>query len=285
MSSIAISHENHKPVTVRAIQDFKTRKEKITMLTAYDFMFAKLADQAGIEMVLVGDSLGMVIQGLNDTLGVTVEQMIYHTQAVKRGLKRAFLISDMPFLSFQNSKEHALENAGRLIKEGGAHAVKLEGGEEFFETIQYIRRASIPVMGHLGLTPQSIHDFGGFIAQGKNHAQAKKLLEDAKSLEEAGCFSIVLESIPEELAAEITNNLHIPTIGIGAGSLCDGQVLVCYDLLHLNADFLPKFVKPYTHLHQVILDAYKTYAAEVKQRVFPSEEHRISLPNILKNDR
>jgi len=260
-------------ITVPDFIKYKERGEKIAMLTAYDATFARLLDQVCIDAVLVGDSLGMVIQGKENTLGVTLEDIIYHTTHVGRHLKRALLISDMPFMSYQASSEEALKNAGRLLKEAGAQAVKLEGGEEVCESIYRMVKAGIPVMGHLGLTPQSYHQFGGFKAQGKTESAQKKLMSDAVALEEAGCFSIVFESIPFELAKTATQKLHIPTIGIGAGPYCDGQVLVIYDLLGLDARFNPKFLKKYAQGESIICESVGQYVREVKEKKFPTEEH------------
>ena len=247
------------------------------MLTAYDYSTAGIVDKAGIDSILVGDSLGMVVQGLSDTLPVTVDEMIYHCRSVKRALNRAFLVCDMPFLSYQVSVEEAVRNAGRLVKEGGAEAVKVEGGKEVASTIAAIVKAQIPVMGHIGLTPQSIHVFGGFKVQGKMLEEAQKILGDAKAIEEAGAFAITLEGIPEDLAKLITENLSIPTIGIGAGKYCDGQVLVVNDLLGMYPDFVPKFVKQFAHLSDEMDKAIKNYIQEVKEETFPTKEHTYSI--------
>lgn len=260
-------------ITVRTIRRMKARGEKIVMLTAYDAMFAQLLESAGVEMLLVGDSLGMVVQGADDTLSVTLEDMIYHTRCVAHGAKRAMVVGDLPFMSYQVSPLQALESAGRLVKEGGAHAVKLEGGVEVAEAIARITRAGIPVVGHLGLTPQSIHALGGFVVQGRQPEQAQRLLEDALALQEAGAFCLVLECIPAALAQEVSNQLQIPTIGIGAGKGCDGQVLVMQDLLGMNPDFQPRFVKQYANLHEMVCAAVERYCDEVKQATFPAEEH------------
>ena len=262
-----------KKVTVNTLREMKARGEPIGVLTCYDATFARLLEAAGVEVILVGDSLGNVIQGHRTTLPVTVDHVVYHLQAVGRGLSRAHLVGDLPFMSYQASVDEAVANAGRLVKEGGAEAVKLEGGAEFADVIRKIVRAGIPVMGHIGLLPQSVHRMGGYVVQGRSEEQAKKLLEDALALEEAGCYSIVLEGIPGELAAEITRRLSIPTIGIGAGPSCDGQVLVIYDLLGLDPGFAPKFVKRYLQLHEDVVRAVSTYLKEVKERKFPAEEH------------
>src|SRR3989338_2594044 len=260
-------------ITVPDFIKYKERGEKIAMLTAYDATFARLLDQVCIDAVLVGDSLGMVIQGKENTLGVTLEDIIYHTTHVGRHLKRALLISDMPFMSYQASCEEALKNAWRLLKEAGAEAVKLDGGEEVCNSVNRIVKAGIPVMGHLGLTPQSYHQFGGFKAQGKTENAQKKLLSDALALQEAGCFSVVLESIPSELAQNVTRQLRIPTIGIGAGPECDGQVLVIYDLLGLDARFNPKFLKKYAHGESIICESVSHYIRDVKEKKFPTKDH------------
>lgn len=251
----------------------KERGQKIVALTSYDATFAKLLDTAGIDVILVGDSLGMVIQGEETTLQVTLDDIIYHTRAVSRGIQRAHLVADMPFMSYQISPEQALESAGRLIKEGRAEAVKLEGGIERTNAIQKIVSAGIPVMGHIGLTPQSVHKFGGYRVQGKTEDQARYLKESAKAIEEAGAYALVLESIPWPLAKEITESLSIPTIGIGAGKYTDGQILVIYDLLGMDKDFNPKFLKKYADLFTVITRAVGDYIKEVKEGIFPDEEH------------
>jgi len=256
-------------LTVPEIVKMKSRGEKITMLTAYDTPIARLLDEAGVEIILVGDSVGPVIAGYPNTLPVTVEEMIYHTKAVVRGVKRALVVIDMPFMSYQVSVEEARRNAGRMIKESGAEAVKLEGGANMKEVIKAITEIDIPVMGHIGLTPQSIHRMGGY----KIQRQREKLLEDAHAVEEAGAFSVVLECVPEEIAEEITQRLSIPTIGIGAGIHCDGQVLVVHDLLGLLGDFRPKFVKRYVELGPLIVKAAKDFVREVKEGDFPTPEH------------
>jgi 3-methyl-2-oxobutanoate hydroxymethyltransferase len=264
-----------KSVTVLDLQQRKLSQQKIVMVTAYDATFAAILDRAGIDVLLVGDSLGMVVQGQRNTLPVTLEHILYHTAAVARGSEHAMIVSDLPFMSYQLSPEQALASAGRLVQEAGAHAVKLEGGATLAPSCERIVKAGIPVMGHIGLTPQSVHQFGGFRMQGKDPKAALQLLEDAKALEQAGCFSIVLEGIPLEVAQEITQTLHIPTIGIGAGPHCDGQVLVCYDLLGMNADFKPKFLKTYDNLNERITLAAQAFANEVKQGKFPDEEHSV----------
>lgn len=262
----------HK-VTVPEIGKMKQRGEKITCLTAYDYSFARILDEAGIDMLLVGDSVGCVVQGQVNTLAVTMDEMIYHTKAVARGRQRALLVGDMPFLSFQVSGEQAVLNAGRLLKEAGAEAVKLEGGVAVQETIAAIVRAGIPVMGHIGLTPQSVHRFGGYKIQGKEPKRREDLLRDALAVEEAGAFALVLEGMPMDLAKQITERMTIPTIGIGAGAHCDGQVLVIHDMLGLFHDFTPKFVKPYADLRAAMTTAIQTFIEEVREQKFPTPEH------------
>lgn len=260
-------------ITIPLLKEMKERQEKIAMLTAYDFPQALMVDEAGIEVVLVGDSLGMVVLGYEDTLKVTTEDVIYHTKAVARALKNALLVADMPFLSYQVSKEEAIYNAGRLIQEGGAQAVKVEGGGAMIKRVKEIVEAGIAVMGHLGLTPQMVNQFGGFKVQGKKEEQAKKIMEDALALENAGAFSLVLECVPAELAKEITSRLRIPVIGIGAGPYCDGQVLVFHDLLGLFPRLTPKFVRRYAELYPEIIKALQGYKQEVKEGLFPAQEH------------
>ena len=259
--------------TILDIKKMKSQGEKITMLTAYDYGMASILDESDIDILLVGDSLGMVVLGYDTTLPVTMEDMLHHTQAVARGARKALIVADMPFLSYQISPEAALANAGRFLKEADAQAVKLEGGEEQSETVYKITCAGIPVMAHLGLTPQSIHQLGGYKVQGKKEDAAEKMMRDAKSLEDAGAFSLVLECVPEKLAAEITGELTIPTIGIGAGVQCDGQVLVVNDMLGLYERMTPKFVKKYAHLNLDIKNAVKRYIAEVKSSAFPDADH------------
>ena len=260
-------------ITITTLIDMKKRGEKIVMLTAYDYQIALLEDRAGIEIILVGDSLGMVVLGYDNTLPVTLEEVIHHLKAVSRARPRALLVGDLPFMSYQASVEDAVRNAGRLLKEGGAEAVKLEGGRRMANVIRAILDADIPVMGHIGLTPQSLHHFGGFKVQGKDPDSAEALIEEAKLLEEIGCFSIVLEGMPHGLAERITEGLTIPTIGIGAGSECDGQVLVVNDLLGVMEDFTPKFVKRYAELGKEMTRAISDYVDEVKQGKFPDREH------------
>lgn len=260
-------------VTIHTLKRFKQAGQKICMVTAYDATFARILDEAGADVLLVGDSLGMVIQGHDSTLPVTMEHMIYHSAMVRRGARRAHVVGDLPFMSYQVSPQEAVRNAGRLVSEGGVGSVKLEGGAEFADVISAITRASIPVMGHLGLTPQSVHKMGGYVVQGRDEDAARKILEDAIALEQAGCYSLVLEGVPLELARTITQRLSIPTIGIGAGRHCDGQVLVCYDLLGMNPDFKPKFVKRYANLHGTITESAGAFFSEVRAGTFPDEEH------------
>lgn len=263
--------------TVMTFKQAKEQGNKLSMLTAYDYSMAKIIDESSVNGILIGDSLGMVIKGEEDTLAVTVEEIIYHTKAVKKGAKNALIVSDMPFLSYHVSVEQAVLNAGRIIKEGGANAVKLEGGAEFLPQIKAIVAAQIPVMGHLGLTPQSVNAFGGFKVQGKNELAAKKLIEDAVLLEKAGVFSIVLEGIPEKVAQLITKEISIPTIGIGAGRHCDGQILVYQDMLGMFNDFVPKFVKQYANIGEIMKNAISSYVNEVQEGIFPEEKHTFKI--------
>ncbi|MEY4510742.1 MAG: hypothetical protein RLZZ450_2864 [Pseudomonadota bacterium] len=261
-----------KRLTVPSIRGMKTRAERIAMVTAYDATFAQMIDEGGADMLLVGDSLGMVVQGLDSTLPVTVDEMIYHCRAVSRGARRALVVGDLPFMSWQLSTEQALKNAARFLSEGGAQAVKLEGGVEAADTVRKLVRLGIPVVGHVGLMPQSVHAMGGFRVQGKTAEAADSVLDDAIAIADAGAFAIVLEGIPSDLAARITASIDIPTIGIGAGVSCDGQVLVCYDLLGLTPNMRPKFVKRYAELYAEGKQAVATYCDEVKRGVFPSAE-------------
>lgn len=260
-------------ITILDIYKKKFEGKKITMLTAYDFPTAQIVDQTGIDMILVGDSLGMVVQGRESTLPVTMEEMLYHTKMVSRAAKTALVVGDMPFLSYQTSQEEAVRNAGRFLKEAGAEAVKLEGGSPMADVIRAIVSAGIPVMAHIGLTPQYVHVLGGFKVQGKDDAAREKILADARAVQEAGAFSVVLEAMPASLAKELREILHIPTIGIGAGPDCDGQVLVLHDLLGLFDRFTPKFVKKYVNLKEKALQAVKEYKQDVENGKFPSEEH------------
>lgn len=263
--------------TITTFQQQKQAKDKITMLTAYDYSMAKLIDSTGINGILVGDSLGMVMLGYEDTLSVTMEDMIHHTKAVTRGAKNALVVGDMPFMSYQTSTYDAVYNAGRLMKEGRCQAVKLEGGATVCEQIKAITAASIPVMGHLGLTPQSVNAFGGFKVQGKDEANAKRILQDAKDIESAGAFAVVLECVPAKLADLITKELSIPTIGIGASAGCDGQILVYQDMLGMYADFKPKFVKRFASVGEVMQNGIKTYIEETKKGTFPAPEHTFKI--------
>ena len=263
--------------TAVTFKQAKEKNEKLTMLTAYDYSTAKIIDEAGINGILVGDSLGMVCLGYEDTLSVTMEDMIHHTKAVSRGVKNTLVVADMPFMSYQTSVYDAVVNAGRLIKEGRAHVVKLEGGIEVCDKIEAIVKASIPVMAHIGLTPQSVNAFGGFKVQGKDEEAAKNLIEAALAVEKAGAFAVVLECVPAKLAAIITEKLSIPTIGIGAGAQCDGQILVYQDMLGMYSDFTPKFVKKYETLGGKMNVAFKKYIEEVKDGIFPAEEHSFKI--------
>ncbi|GMA99059.1 3-methyl-2-oxobutanoate hydroxymethyltransferase [Pelosinus sp. IPA-1] len=268
---------SNKRITTTVIQERKVAGKAITMLTAYDFSMAKFLDDAGVDMLLVGDSLGNVVLGYDSTLPVTMEDMIHHGKAVCRGAKRAMVVVDMPFMSYQVSTEQAVANAGRIMKETGAQAVKLEGGQEVADAVKAIVRAGIPVVGHLGLTPQSVHSLGGFKVQGKEEKGAQKLLDDAKLLEESGAFAVVLECVPALLAQKVTDSIAIPTIGIGAGVYCDGQVLVTNDLLGLFPGFTPKFVKQYANLHTQLAQAIAEYRKEVEERAFPGAEHSFKI--------
>jgi 3-methyl-2-oxobutanoate hydroxymethyltransferase len=271
------SLSERKKVTTQTFRTKKKRGEILTMLTAYDYPTALAMDRAGIDTILVGDSLGMVVLGYENTLPVTMDVMLHHCKAVARGAKYALLIGDMPFMSYQASVADAVRNAGRFLQEAGMDAVKLEGGRERREAVEGIVGAGIPVMGHIGLTPQSVHQLGGFRAQGKSAEAAKRLLEDALILQEAGCFSILLETIPTQLASLMSEKLEIPTIGIGAGVSCDGQVLVTHDLLGLFDRFTPKFVKKYAHLHREMATAISSYKTDVENGTFPSDEHSFEM--------
>ncbi|MGH7229435.1 MAG: 3-methyl-2-oxobutanoate hydroxymethyltransferase [Nitrospiraceae bacterium] len=257
-------------MTIPEFQRHKRDRKKLILVTSYDALFTRIIEEAGIEAILVGDSLGVVVQGKKDTLSVTMEDMLYHTKLVAGAAKRALVIADMPFLSYQVSVDEAVRNAGRFLQVGAA-AVKLEGGAAVVDRVEAMTRFGIPVMGHLGMTPQSVHRYGGYKVQGKERDKAEALLADAKALESAGAFAIVLEAIPAKLAKGITESLTIPTVGIGAGPHCDGQVLVLYDLLGLFDDFVPKFVKPYAHLKADALQALRRYKEEVEQGKFPTD--------------
>jgi len=268
---------NKGKFTVSSFIEFKENERKISMLTAYDYSTAKLLDEAGVDTILVGDSLGMVMLGYEDTLSVTMEDMLHHTKAVARGVKNAFVIGDMPFMSYHISVEESVRNAGRFIKEARADAIKLEGGTDVIDKIRAIVKAQIPVVGHLGLTPQSVNMFGGFKVQGKSEAQAKKLIEEAMLLEQAGCCAIVLECVPEKLAKIVSEKLSIPTIGIGAGKYCDGQVLVIQDMLGMYSDFVPKFVKKFADVGSSMKEAVAEYKKEVQDMTFPEEKHTFKI--------
>lgn len=263
--------------TVSSFKEAKQKGQRLTMLTAYDYSMAKLIDEAGIDGILVGDSLGMVALGYENTLSVTVDDMVHHIKAVARGAKNALIVGDMPFLSYHISIKESIKNAGRLIQEGGCHAVKLEGGIEVLDKVKAIIKAQIPVMGHIGLTPQSVNMLGGFKVQGKTKESIKKLIDDAKYLEDAGVFAIVLEAVPDEVAKLITESISIPTIGIGAGKYCDGQILVVNDMLGLFSDFVPKFVKKYRNLGDEIKGAIKEYIEEVRRGDFPEDSHSFKI--------
>jgi 3-methyl-2-oxobutanoate hydroxymethyltransferase len=264
-------------ITIRTLPRMKQQREKITMLTAYDSPMARAVDEAGIDVILVGDSLGMVVLGYPTTLPVTMEDMVHHCKAVARGVSRALLVADLPFMSYQVSREDALRNAGRLVKEGAAEAVKLEGGAEVLGAVEAVVGAGIPVMGHLGLTPQSYHQMGGYRVQARTAEEADRLLKDAAALERAGIFSLVLEGIPAEVARRVTGALSVPTIGIGAGPFCDGQVLVAHDMLGLQDELSPKFVKRYAHGRQLFVEAMRQVRNEVRSGVFPGPEHSYDL--------
>ena len=265
-------------VTIKDILEKKKKGEKIVTITSYDYSFAKIVDQSDIDLILVGDSLSMVVLGYKNTLSVTMDEMIHHTKAVSRGVSNALIVGDMPFLSYKITQADAVKNAGRFIQEGGAEAVKVEGGTEICPTIKALINADIQVMGHIGLTPQAIYEFGGFLVQGKTIETAKKLILDAKNLEESGVFSIVLESIPWQIAKLITNSVDVPTIGIGAGTYCDGQILVIHDMLGIFTDFKPKFLKYFGNIGESIRRALKDYKDEVINGIYPNREHSYEFP-------
>lgn len=265
--------EKSERVTLQTLRAMTSRSEHITMVTAYDATFARMLDEGGADILLVGDSLGMVVQGQDSTLPVTMDEMLYHCRAVARGSKRAHLVGDMPFMSYQVAPAEAVKNAGRFLSEGGMHAIKLEGGAAMAETIARIVSVGIPVMGHVGLTPQSVHAMSGFKVQGKREEDAQRVWADAKAVAEAGAYAVVLEGIPSELASRITAELPIPTIGIGAGPHCDGQVLVCYDLLGLTPERVPRFVKKYDQAYERGLRAMESFRQEVRSGAFPGPEH------------
>lgn len=268
------NNTNPARITTRSVVDMKTRDEKISMITAYDYTMARLVDIAGIDIVLVGDSASNVMAGHETTLPITLDQIIYHSQCVVRGVKRALIVADLPFMSYQVTPQEALMNAGRLMKEAGVHAVKLEGGSSVFETVKKITEAGIPVMGHLGLTPQSIYKFGTYKVRATDPDEAEQLIRDARHLEEAGCFAIVLEKIPSDLARRVTAKLTIPTIGIGAGGGCDGQVLVIHDMLGLNKEFHPRFVRRYADLETIITNAVGKYIKDIRDCDFPGPDEQ-----------
>lgn len=268
------SHKEIKKVTTNTLQKMKTSGEKITMLTAYDFSFARIIDGAGIDVILVGDSASNVMAGHETTLPITLDQMIYHASSVIRGINRCLVVVDLPFGYYQSNSDIALASAIRIMKETGAHSVKLEGGEEVIESVRKIVSAGIPVMGHLGLTPQSIYKFGTYTVRAREEEEAAKLRRDARILEEAGCFAIVLEKIPALLAKEVSQELSIPTIGIGAGSDCDGQVLVMHDMLGINTEFKPRFLRQYLNIHEQATGAVKKYIDDVKSKKFPDESEQ-----------
>ncbi len=267
-----------KTLTITDIRKMKEQGVPVTMITAYDYAMSRNVNEAGVDMILVGDSLGNVMLGYSSTIPVTMDEMIHHTKAVMRGNSRALVVGDMPFMSYEGDMNEALHNAGRFLKETGCTAVKLEGGSEVAPLVKKMVTAGIPVVGHIGLTPQSVNQLGGFKVQGKDSDAAQKLLDDARALEEAGAFAIVLECVPAALAEKVTGILKkAVTIGIGAGSACDGQVLVCNDLLGVSTGFCPKFVKKYADVHQVVVDAVQAYIADTKARTFPAEEHTFSI--------
>jgi 3-methyl-2-oxobutanoate hydroxymethyltransferase len=277
--SASSTPSQRRKVTTHALLRKKQRDQIITMLTAYDYPTALAVDRAGIDSILVGDSLGMVVLGYENTLPVTMADMLHHCRAVAKGARYALLVGDMPFMSYQISVDQAVGNAGRFLQEAGMDAVKLEGGRERAQAIQAIVSAGIPVMGHLGLTPQSVHQLGGFRAQGRTAAAARRLLEDAYCLQEAGCFAMVLETVPARLAACISQHLDIPTIGIGAGADCDGQVLVTHDLLGMFDRFTPRFVKQYADFHREMASAFAAYRSEAETGAFPAPEHTVEMPD------
>lgn len=263
-----------KKITTHTLQKMKEAGEKIAMITAYDYSFAKVFDGAGIEIILVGDSASNVMAGHETTLPITLDQMIYHASSVVRGCNRSLIVVDLPFGSYQGNSKEALSSTIRIMKETGAHAIKLEGGEEIIDSVKRILSAGVPVMGHLGLTPQSIYKFGTYTVRAKEDEEAEKLVRDAKSLQEAGCFAIVLEKIPASLAKKVSEQLTIPTIGIGAGNGCDGQVLVMHDMLGINTEFKPRFLRTYLNLHEEITGAVKQYISDVKSKDFPNEHEQ-----------
>ncbi len=273
MSAKNISAEAPK-ITTRTVVEMKSRKEKISMLTAYDFTMARIVDQAGVDVILVGDSASNIMAGHETTLPITLEQMMYHTSSVVKGVKRALVVADLPFMSYQVTDTGALESAGRMMKEAGAHAVKLEGGASVVPAVKKIVEAGIPVMGHLGLTPQSIFKFGTYKVRATENEEADQLMSDARQLQDAGCFAVVLEKIPSRLAGMVTAELSIPTIGIGAGDQCDGQVLVTHDMLGMNKDFSPRFLRRYAELSTIMTEAIQAYHEDVKNSDFPDKNEQ-----------
>lgn len=267
-------HKNVKKVTTHTLQEMKSVGEKISMLTGYDFSMARIIDEAGIDVILVGDSASNVMAGHETTLPITLDQMIYHASSVVRAVNRSLVVVDMPFGSYQGNSKEALSSAIRIMKESGGHAIKMEGGQEILESTQRILTAGIPVMGHLGLTPQSIYKFGTYVVRAKEEEEANRLIEDAKALEEAGCFAIVLEKIPAELAEKVSKMLTIPVIGIGAGSGVDGQVLVVHDMLGINNEFNPRFLRKYNNLHEQMLNSFQSYIVDVRKGDFPNENEK-----------
>lgn len=268
---------DRKRVTIPQLAEWKKSQRKITALTAYDYTFARLLDESGIDLILVGDSAGMVASGYENTLPVTMDEMILYTRSVRRGVQQALLVGDMPFMSYHVTEAETIRNAGRFIQEGGAEAVKMEGGSRILDKVRAVVEAGISVMGHVGLTPQSVHQFGGYRVQGKNYRDSRKIVKDALDLQDAGVFSLVLEAMPLELAAEITAELEIPTLGIGAGAHCDGQILVTQDMLGMNLDFSPKFVKQYGEVGTTIRSAVQNYVDEIRSGAFPDEAHSYHL--------
>jgi 3-methyl-2-oxobutanoate hydroxymethyltransferase len=271
---MSVHKQELKKITTHQLQEMKNRGEKIAMLTAYDYSMARIIDAAGIDVILVGDSASNVMAGHETTLPITLDQMIYHAASVVRAVKRALVVVDLPFGTYQGSSSEALRSAIRIMKEAGAHAVKLEGGSEIKESVERILSAGIPVMGHLGLTPQSIYKFGTYTVRAKEEAEANKLIEDAKLLAECGCFGLVLEKIPADLAKKVSTSIHIPTIGIGAGPDADGQVLVMQDMLGITKDFKPRFLRRYADLHATVTEAVKNYVSDVKALDFPNQDEK-----------
>lgn len=267
-------HKNVKRVTTHTLQEMKNNGEKISMLTGYDYSMARIIDTAGMDVILVGDSASNVMAGHETTLPITLDQMIYHASAVVRAVQRALVVVDMPFGSYQGNSKEALSNAIKIMKESGGHAVKMEGGQEILESISRILTAGIPVMGHLGLTPQSIYKFGTYVVRAKEEEEAQRLIEDAKALEEAGCFAIVLEKIPADLAGKVAKAVNIPIIGIGAGNQIDGQVLVVHDMLGINNEFNPRFLRKYHNLYEEMLGAFQRYIEDVRRKDFPNEDEQ-----------